>query len=236
MDRSDLRDKPYKEPSAELSAPEDTAADLRRLTERFQLAERAANGFVYDWDVRTGQLFRSAGVERLLGFGPKTSHRLGKPGRSWSTQAIGRRRRIRGISVSGGAARRDVGDRISHPPSRRPYLTVADYALIERDAAGKVTRLIGQTHDISERKRAEEALRTSEEEYRTLFNAIDEAFFVIALVRDESGQPVDLQYVKANPAFESLTGISVEEVLGHTVRELIPNIDPPSARRVRQGR
>jgi signal transduction histidine kinase len=44
------------------------------------------------------------------------------------------------------------------------YLTVADYALIERDAAGKVTRIIGQTHDITDRKRAEEELRRSHDE------------------------------------------------------------------------
>jgi PAS domain S-box-containing protein len=59
--------------------------------------------------------------------------------------------------------------------------------------------------DISERKRAEERLRTSEEQYRAIFNATADAL----VVRDAEFRIVDV-----NPAYESLSGYTREEVIG----------------------
>ncbi len=51
-----------------------------------------------------------------------------------------------------------------------------------RDASGRIIRSVGMVHDITERKRAEEALLESEERYRTLFETSPDA---IALDRFE---------------------------------------------------
>ena len=58
-----------------------------------------------------------------------------------------------------------------------------------------------------ERARAEAALRTSEEKYRTLFDSIDEAFFIIEVIYNEADEAVDYRLLEANPAFERATGI-----------------------------
>jgi len=175
MDRSDPRDKPHKDLLAKMSQPHDAAADLidrsqteaalRRLTERFQLAERAANGFVYEWEVRTGQLYRSEGLERVLGYRPEDIPptweawaQLVYPG-DW--QAATDAEELAYLEALPGDTLQ-TEYRLRHRDGH--YLTVADYALIERDTTGKVTRLIGQTHDITERKRAEEELRRSHDE------------------------------------------------------------------------
>ena len=60
--------------------------------------------------------------------------------------------------------------------------------------------------DITERKRAEAALRASEEQYRAIFNASADAM----VMRDDQMRVVDV-----NPAFLSLLGRAREEIVGH---------------------
>jgi PAS domain S-box-containing protein len=59
--------------------------------------------------------------------------------------------------------------------------------------------------DISERKRAEERLRASEEQYRAIFNAAADAL----VLRD-----ADFRIVDINPAYEALSGYARAEVIG----------------------
>jgi PAS domain S-box-containing protein len=66
-------------------------------------------------------------------------------------------------------------------------------------------------------------LRASEERYRTLFETVDAGFCVVEMVFGESGQPVDYQFIEANPAFERQTGL--EEVIGRTALELVPQLE-----------
>ena len=49
--------------------------------------------------------------------------------------------------------------------------------------------------DISDRKQAEEQLYESEEIHRSLFNSIDEGFFIIEMVFDASRKPVDFRFI-----------------------------------------
>ena len=78
----------------------------------------------------------------------------------------------------------------------------------------------GQPHvfviarDITERKRAEEALRSSSEQYRAIFNATADAL----VLRDAEFRIVDV-----NPAYEAMSGYVREEVLG--ARHVVAN--PP---------
>ncbi|HMA88770.1 MAG TPA: PAS domain S-box protein [Burkholderiales bacterium] len=67
--------------------------------------------------------------------------------------------------------------------------------------------------DITERKRAEAALRLSEEQYRAIFNAS----FDSMIIRTLEGEIVD-----ANPALESMYGYAREELIGKTFGPIIP--------------
>jgi PAS domain S-box-containing protein len=74
--------------------------------------------------------------------------------------------------------------------------------------------------EIEERKKAEEALRISEERYRELADSITDVFFAM----DEN-----LRYVYWNKASENLTGVSATDALGKSLLDIFQ--DTPQTRR-----
>jgi len=76
--------------------------------------------------------------------------------------------------------------------------------------------------DITERIHAEEARKVSEERYRSLFNSMTEGFALHEIILDENGEPYDYRFLDVNPAFERLTGLKREDVIGKTHNEALP--------------
>ena len=60
--------------------------------------------------------------------------------------------------------------------------------------------------------------------HRAVFDALEEAFCVIEVILDAEGTAVDYRFAEVNHAFEDHTGLS--DVLGKTVREVLPQIEP----------
>ncbi len=75
-----------------------------------------------------------------------------------------------------------------------------------RNANGEVMKLLGVTRDITERKRAEEALKKSEERYRLISNLVSDYVFSSSLTEDGT---IKLNWVAG--AFENITGYTFEE-------------------------
>ena len=76
-----------------------------------------------------------------------------------------------------------------------------------------------------ERAKVEEALRSSEEKYRTLFHSIDEAVSTIDVIFDNESRATDFRFIENNAAFTKLTGLP-EDLIGKRWLEFIPTIDP----------
>jgi PAS domain S-box-containing protein len=89
-----------------------------------------------------------------------------------------------------------------------------------RHGDGAVDYCVGLVLDFTERRRAEQALRASEEKYRTLYESIDEGFCTIQMLFDENDNPMDYRFLEVNPSFEKQTGIKGAQ--GRRMREIAP--------------
>jgi PAS domain S-box-containing protein len=92
---------------------------------------------------------------------------------------------------------------------------------------GTIAGLIGAFLDITDRKRAEEVLRESEEKFRLLFRHMTAGSALHELEYDIAGNPVDYRILDVNPAFERILGQKREEVIGKTGREAYGADAPP---------
>jgi PAS domain S-box-containing protein len=77
-----------------------------------------------------------------------------------------------------------------------------------------------------QRARSARRLASSETRYSQLFEQMLNGFALHELVRDGRGEPWDFRYLEINPAFERLTGLSREMVVGRTIREAVPGVEP----------
>jgi len=73
--------------------------------------------------------------------------------------------------------------------------------------------------DITDRKRIEQ-------EYQMLFREMIDGFAVHEIICNERGEPVDYRFLAVNPAFERQTRLKAKDIIGKTVREVMPNTEP----------
>ena len=85
------------------------------------------------------------------------------------------------------------------------------------DEEGKIIGTIGITRDITERKKAEEVLLKSQQEFVSLFNSSPEALVYL----DEKSNILDI-----NPRFTKLFGYTLEEIKGRNLNDGM--IHPPN--------
>ncbi|MGB8953677.1 MAG: PAS domain S-box protein [Candidatus Aminicenantales bacterium] len=91
---------------------------------------------------------------------------------------------------------------------------VADY-VPDKEDNGKVKGFFALISDISDHKRAEQALQESEARYKELADSIGDLFFAM---------DKDLRYIFWNKASEKFTGISREEAIGKSLYDIFPAI------------
>ena len=72
---------------------------------------------------------------------------------------------------------------------------------------------------------------SAEERYRSLFERMTEGFALHEIVCDNKGVPCDYRFLEVNPAFERLTGLKQEKVVGRLMSEVLPDDDPTWVRR-----
>ncbi|WP_305044759.1 PhnD/SsuA/transferrin family substrate-binding protein [Geoalkalibacter sp.] len=118
----------------------------------------------------------------------------------------------------------DIVHRLRFPDGRIRFVHERCSTTFSEDGTPLVSR--GIVQDITERKLAEEALRASENNYRNLFENMAVGFAEHEILLDTEGRPCDYRFLQINPAFEQLTGLKAEAILGRTVREVMPETEP----------
>lgn len=91
-----------------------------------------------------------------------------------------------------------------------------------RDSRKKIRYWISSTRDISDRKRAEENIRDSEELFRTSIENLIDAFGIFSAIRNRRGKIIDFRIEYVNKAACEINQITREEQVGLRLLELFP--------------
>lgn len=94
-------------------------------------------------------------------------------------------------------------------------------ASVYYDVSGEVVGIFAAARDITEIKKAEQNLRESEANFRSIFNNMLNGFAYCKMIYKE-GIPIDFIYLDVNKSFGELTGLY--DVEGKKVSEIIPKI------------
>ena len=154
--------------SMDITERKRTHEALRESEERLRLAQEAAHVGVFEWDVQKNRNYWSPEMERIFGLNPGS---FGGTFEAWLEHVHpDDREHLEQQAVrhfqEGGTL--DSQYRTVRPSGEIRWLF--SRGTLFHDAAGKPVRMLGFSIDVTDRKRAEEALRESEERFRLVAN------------------------------------------------------------------
>jgi signal transduction histidine kinase/DNA-binding response OmpR family regulator len=192
--------------------------------ERVRLATEAGGLGVWVWDVETGTVvWEHDWLFDMFGL-PRNSQALDASrlvAEHLHPDDTGSFRSAFAATVEGGEPFFFVGRFYRLPDRQLRWLEFRGRR--QSDAAGVPLRIMGTTADITEQHEFQQRLRLSEDRYRTLFNAIDQAFALIELVFDRSGKAIDYTFLEVNPAFSKHTGLP--DPVGQRISQIMPGVE-----------
>lgn len=152
---------------------------LRLSNERYELVTKATNDAIWDWDIRTGEIYWSEGYETLFGYS-KTKQSISIENstkyihpedveRVWSSV----------VEEVNNPASRFWHSEYRYIKSDGTIAYVYDRGYIVCDETGKAIRMVGAMQDITAQKLAEESLHKSEANLRTIFDHADRAYILM---------------------------------------------------------
>ena len=214
------------------AAKQDSAQDLAdqlhsasravaETRERYRLAVKATSDAVWDWDLTADRITWNEALQQAYGYTATATetnsdwcfariHPQDRPRVEASIRAV-----IDGTSTDWSAEYRFRCEDGS-------YAEVLDRGHLMRNAEGRAERMIGAMLDLTRSRHAENALRLSEERFRTILETIEAAFAIVKVKFDADDRPVDYCFVEANPAFERQAGVNLR---GKWVTEFAPNLE-----------
>jgi len=185
---------------------------LRENEERFRLAMEATSDGLWDWDVRSNRCYRSPGYHQMFGYEPEEFPTTGE---AWLEHVHPDDReqahRVNVDCIENRADGFEVEFRMKTRSGEWKWI-LARAKAVSRDAGGRALRIVGTHVDITERKRAEELLRDSEERYRRIVDTANEGIWVL----DGAGGTT---FVNARMA--EMLGYRVEEMIGRAADEFL---------------
>ncbi|WP_445570687.1 PAS domain S-box protein [Pseudomonas sp. E102] len=202
--------------------PRIQALDPKRSEQSWDSAPQllaALNGArlgAWSWDIDTGQISWSRGTQALFGFDPRQP----LPADVDYLDLLlpeDRARAMRAFhaAVAGAPLEQAMHHRIVWPDGSLHWLEISGSVLPDKHGR---PRMIGVIREITHQREREQALRSSEKRFATLFHLCPN---MVLLTRQEDGL-----ISEANQYFESLFGWPVHDVIGRTTLELGLWVDP----------
>ncbi|MEQ7921767.1 PAS domain-containing protein [Xanthomonas sp. WHRI 1810A] len=197
------------------------SAGLEETQERYRLAVKATNDAIWDWDLTANYINWNEALEQAYGHPLATVETSGE----WWIAHIHPEDRARIDASIHEVIDGDVdtwSDEYRFQRLDGSYAEVLDRGHVLRNAQGQAVRMIGAMLDLSGRRRAETALRKSEERFSTILETVESAFAIVQVKFDADDRPIDYRFVEANPAFERQAGVNLR---GKWVSEFAPDLE-----------
>ena len=139
------------------------ARQLEESQDRFERFVATTNDVLWDWDLSTQVIWWAPTLKHLLGFAPEEFQND-----TWTRNLDpeDRQRIWNGLRAAIDGSGKAWSEEYRIRCQDGHWTHILDRATILRDADGKAVRMIGAMMDISDRKEAAEALRSSEEQLR----------------------------------------------------------------------
>ncbi|MEL6223987.1 MAG: PAS domain S-box protein [Cyanobacteria bacterium J06627_8] len=176
-------------------------SNLQQLLDRLNLALKSADIGIWEWDIVQNRLIWDDQMYKLYGILPE---QCPDAGNAWMNGLHpDDRSRVEQLRQDACRGKRDYDAefRVVHPDGSIHFIKAN--AILQRDEQGVVHRMIGINCDITERKRAEQQLQSSEQRFR---RAIAEAPFPI-MIHAEDGEVLQL-----NAMWTELTGYTHQQL------------------------
>ena len=194
------------------SFPPSAGEEARRAQERFQLAARATQDLLWDWDLVRGEMVWAGTTGPYFGLPPEQIAPVrGDQYRTWADRV--HPEDLAATEMASRAAIESGAESWEHEYRFRriddSYAHILERAFIARDEAGRALRIVGAMRDVSTRRTAEGM--------STRLAAIV-ASSTDAIV----GKTLDGIVTSWNAAAERIFGYSEQEMLGQSIFVLIP--------------
>jgi PAS domain S-box-containing protein len=185
---------------------------LKKSEERLTLALKGSNDGWWDWDLINDTFFFSPRWWNIIGYAPDEL----PPGReTWEklTHPADKEEvtRVYLDALKNGAENFEVESRRKHKKGH--WVPILTRAHIQKDTSGKPVRITGTTTDLTQRKNMEEALRSSEEKYRLIFENAREGIVLIG---------TDGKIVAVNKHLPEIIGVHSEDFRGKSMELFLP--------------
>ena len=181
--------------------------------ERFDLVATATQTGIWDWDLQTNHMYYCPLWKASLGY---QEHEISNSPTEWESRLHpddkSRAFALVDDYLSGSIPSYELEHRLRHRDGS--YRWIQTCALLQRDADGRPRRMIGSHVDITERKRAEDALAQSESTLRSFFNS---GAMMMGIVELLGG---DILHVSDNRRAASFFGTTPESMQGKRASEL----------------
>lgn len=182
---------------------EERSKELKESNQRFEYAAIATSDAIWDWDLKTGSVFRSSNFEKL--FGHKIDNYTNNKD-FWISQI--HPDDYPEIDKEMEAFQTGTDEfweaTFRFKKANGEYAYVLDKGIIIRDQEGKALRMIGATQDITARKIAESELDHERKFLKSLMESLSEA--IVAC--DENGK-----IILSNRAARELHGMELKETM-----------------------